>query len=215
MPRGGARPRGRSRFARCQVRNLYSSAIWARLSAGSPGARGQKSGSRPVSRVLYDPLAKAAAAIPLQRALPLASSGLPGGTPASRDGRAALTSCLALLRTGFAEPRRSPGALVSSYLTVSPLPQPIEPSRGGLFSVALSTGRPAWDFPQRPALWSPDFPQPRRLSRGRGRPADSRPILPEKAHPPCGPMEALKQRPTEYESPPYRFRAEWSLMAAV
>ncbi|MDQ4144833.1 MAG: hypothetical protein M3198_14060, partial [Actinomycetota bacterium] len=27
-------------------------------------------------------------------------------------------------------------------------------------SVALAAGRPAWDFPQRPALWSPDFPQP-------------------------------------------------------
>src|SRR5437879_10842976 len=30
--------------------------------------------------------------------------------------------CLALLRAGLAEPRRSPAALVSSYLTVSPLP---------------------------------------------------------------------------------------------
>ena len=34
---------------------------------------------------------------------------------------------------------------------------------GGLLSVALSTGRPAWDFPQRPALWSPDFPRWKRL----------------------------------------------------
>jgi hypothetical protein len=30
--------------------------------------------------------------------------------------------CLALLRVGFTEPPRSPGVLVSSYLTVSPLP---------------------------------------------------------------------------------------------
>jgi hypothetical protein len=30
--------------------------------------------------------------------------------------------CLALLRVGFAEPARSPGPLVSFYLTVSPLP---------------------------------------------------------------------------------------------
>jgi len=29
---------------------------------------------------------------------------------------------LALLRVGFTEPTRSPGSLVSSYLTVSPLP---------------------------------------------------------------------------------------------
>ena len=32
--------------------------------------------------------------------------------------------CLALLRVGFTEPPRSPGVLVSSYLTVSPLPAP-------------------------------------------------------------------------------------------
>ena len=32
------------------------------------------------------------------------------------------SSCLALLPMGFAEPDRSPGLLVSSYLTVSPLP---------------------------------------------------------------------------------------------
>jgi hypothetical protein len=38
-------------------------------------------------------------------------------------GRAAHASCLALLRTGFTEPRRSPGTLVSSYLTLSPLPR--------------------------------------------------------------------------------------------
>jgi hypothetical protein len=49
---------------------------------------------------------------------------------------------LALLRVGLAEPDRSPDPLVSSYLTVSPLPQ-----RGGLFSVALSAGRPAWVLP--------------------------------------------------------------------
>ncbi|BBH66750.1 hypothetical protein ACTI_34350 [Actinoplanes sp. OR16] len=31
---------------------------------------------------------------------------------------------MALLRVGFTEPPRSPGVLVSSYLTVSPLPAP-------------------------------------------------------------------------------------------
>ena len=51
------------------------------------------------------------------------------------------------------------------------LPAPV----GGLLSVALSTGRPAWDIPQRPALWSPDFPRPRPPDgdRSRGRPACS------------------------------------------
>src|SRR5262249_46964180 len=62
-------------------------------------------------------------------------------------GRAALErSLLALLRTGVAEPRRSPAALVGSYPTVSPLPRP--EGHGGLLSVAPSRGRP------RPALAS-------------------------------------------------------------
>ncbi len=42
----------------------------------------------------------------------------------------------ALLRVGFTEPARSPGLLVSSYLTVSPLPS----RDGGLLSVALVRG---------------------------------------------------------------------------
>jgi len=46
---------------------------------------------------------------------------------------------LVLLPVGFTEPGRSPGLLVSSYLTVSPLPRPpSKDGRGGLFSVALS-----------------------------------------------------------------------------
>jgi len=50
--------------------------------------------------------------------LPHASSGLPGdsGGPPSN------VPCLALLQAGFTEPHRSPGALVVSYTTVSPLP---------------------------------------------------------------------------------------------
>src|SRR5262245_45940983 len=38
---------------------------------------------------------------------------------------AALLPYLVLLPVGFAEPGRSPGLLVSSYLTVSPLPRPV------------------------------------------------------------------------------------------
>ena len=78
----------------------------------------------------------------LGRQLPDASSDLPG----SRDGSgrsvsgwpnetptdqppclvqpAALLPYLVLLPMGFAEPGRSPGLLVSSYLAVSPLPRP-------------------------------------------------------------------------------------------
>jgi len=64
--------------------------------------------------------------------------------------------CLALLPMGFTEPDRSPDPLVSSYLTVSPLPAGLP--AGGLFSVALSlTSRPVGVTHHR-ALRSPDFP---------------------------------------------------------
>src|SRR5207302_8972531 len=61
-----------------------------------------------------------------------------------------VTPCplLVLLQVGFTEPLRSPGALVRSYRTVSPLPDSDFGARsGGLLSVALSAGRPAWALP--------------------------------------------------------------------
>ena len=69
--------------------------------------------------------------ISLGRRFPDASSGLPGGRPgrvtrrSGRPRRAAepLPPYLALLPVGFTEPGRSPDLLVSSYLTVSPLPR--------------------------------------------------------------------------------------------
>jgi hypothetical protein len=87
-----------------------------------------------------------------------ASSDLPGshngpGRPASLGRNlAASTSTLlpylVLLPVGFTEPRRSPAPLVSSYLTVSPLPRPPCDGRGGLFSVALSLPVPGrWALP--------------------------------------------------------------------
>ena len=95
--------------------------------------------------------------ISLGRRLPGASSDLPGSRngsgrpvrgcqpdadrlPDSWIPPAALLPYLVLLPMGFAEPGRSPGLLVSSYLTVSPLPRPVAEAqaRGGLFSVALS-----------------------------------------------------------------------------
>src|SRR5207244_6869119 len=58
---------------------------------------------------------------------------------------------LVLLQVGFAKPLRSPGALVRSYRTVSPLPDPADlyfaARSGGLLSVALSAGHPAWALP--------------------------------------------------------------------
>lgn len=59
-------------------------------------------------------------AIHLRRTLPHASSDLPGNS----GGQPSNVPCLALLRVGFAEPHRSPGALVVSYTAVSPLPTP-------------------------------------------------------------------------------------------
>src|ERR671930_1301696 len=105
----------------------------SRLGGGlSPRTRG------PAAAISLSPSRRAPAT---SRYLGRRSCGRPGSF-----GRATLGApCLALLRVGFAEPGRSPGPLVSSYLTVSPLP-PGEPG-GGLFSVALSAGRPAWALP--------------------------------------------------------------------
>src|SRR4051812_43894957 len=83
------------------------------------------------------------------RADPYAASGSRGlervAPPHPIPIRPALLPYLVLLPVGFAEPGRSPGLLVSSYLTVSPLPRPRRQSRrcrGGLFSVALSLSEP-------------------------------------------------------------------------
>jgi len=62
---------------------------------------------------------------------------------------------LALLRVGFTEPARSPGSLVSSYLTVSPLP-PVKAAVCFLWH--WSVGSPPLAVSQHPALRSPDFP---------------------------------------------------------
>jgi hypothetical protein len=78
--------------------------------------------SRPVSRVLSvgaRPRSHAdRATIHLGLPLPTTSCGLPG----SSGGQPSNAPCLTLLRVGFAEPPRSPWALVVSYTTVSPLP---------------------------------------------------------------------------------------------
>ena len=119
------------------------------------------------------------ATIHLGLPLPTASCGLPvssGGPPSNAHAGSELPF-LTLLQVGFTEPFRSPGTLVVSYTTVSPLP----PCRhgGGLFSVALSRGSPRVGVTHHLALWSPDLPRrvssprpPGRLiqeqSRGRG-----------------------------------------------
>ena len=97
--------------------------------------------------------------ISLGRRLPAASSGPPERkpervAPGRRERRT--PSCSALLLMGFTKPNRSPGLLVSSYLTVSPLP----PTKvgGGLFSVALSLAFRPVGVTHHHTRRSPDFP---------------------------------------------------------
>ena len=96
-------------------------------------------------------------AIHLGRALPPASCGLPGGARARRPERAGSPYLLlGLAPDGVcraAPVARGAGELLPHRFTVAWL------SPGCLFSVALSAGRPAWNFLQRPALRSPDFPR--------------------------------------------------------
>src|SRR5215213_1724365 len=86
--------------------------------------------------------------------------GRRSGLPGSSGGPPSNAPCLALLRVGFTEPPPSPGMLVVSYTTVSPLPDACAP--GGLFSVALSRGSPRVGVTHHPALRSPDVPRHRR-----------------------------------------------------
>src|SRR5947209_5396749 len=97
--------------------------------------------------------------------------------PATYPGRLKrVTPCplLVLLQVGFAEPLRSPGALVRSYRTVSPLPAR-GPSRraGGLLSVALSAGRPAWALPSTLPCGARTFLSPVRDGAAVARPTAS------------------------------------------
>ncbi|GAB3048334.1 hypothetical protein GCM10027053_03000 [Intrasporangium mesophilum] len=76
--------------------------------------------SRPIRRVLSRTAVAsgAVAAIHLGRSLLTGSSVL----PAHSTGPVSNVRCLDLLRVGFTEPSQSPGTLVVSYTTVSPLP---------------------------------------------------------------------------------------------
>ncbi len=135
-----------------------------------PSARPERSGlertCKPGSVTAAKP--RRPVTISLGPRLPGASSSRPGSgcetgrlapRPPPKE-RRRTSSCLALLPMGFAEPDRSPGLLVSSYLTVSPLPAETR-SAGGLLSVALSlTLRPVGVTHHR-APWSPDFPPAR------------------------------------------------------
>ena len=81
--------------------------------------------------------------------------GLQRPTRELRAGRPQTLPYLVLLQVGFSKPAMSPLPLVSSYLTLSPLPWTYH---GGLVSEALSLGLPPLGITQHPALWSSDFP---------------------------------------------------------
>ena len=114
--------------------------------------------SRPVSRVLFPGASRRSrsATIHLGVPSPTRSSGQPagsGGPPSNACAPSALTGdgFSTLLRVGFTEPPRSPGALVVSYTTVSPSPARPK-AAGGLFSVALSRGSRRVVVDNHPAL---------------------------------------------------------------
>jgi len=81
--------------------------------------------------------------------------------PEARTGHPQTLPYSVLLQVGFTKLPRSPGELVRSYRTFSPLPcktaaMPI--SQGGFFSVALSFASPRLRVTEHPALRSSDFP---------------------------------------------------------
>ena len=151
--------RSRSQAVRLRVPGILPACPRALARRGP--SRGRT--SRPVRRVLLPPAVAGAAVatIHLGPPLPAGSRDLPAGSDEQPSG----ACCAVLLRAGFAEPPRSPAALVGSYPTVSPSPA----GAGSLFSVALSRGSPRVAVSHRPALWSPDVPRPA------GRPAVPRP----------------------------------------
>jgi hypothetical protein len=68
--------------------------------------------------------------------------------PTREPGRAPHTfPYLVLLQVGFTKLSRSPGRLVSSYLTLSPLPPPTYPKSAGAVSFL-------WHFPSRRRDWA-------------------------------------------------------------
>ena len=78
---------------------------------------------------------------------------------------------LVLHRVGFTKLLRSPGELVRSYRTISPLPA-FSSKTGGIFSAALSFTLPRLRVTEHPALWCSDFPPSLCFPKNRERPGD-------------------------------------------
>src|SRR5205085_12099565 len=103
--------------------------------------------------------------------------------PGSSGGPPSNASYSTLLRTGVAEPRRSPDALVGSYPTVAPLPR-ASPRAAVSFLLPLREVAPAWLTPascpvesglsptaEAPAAARPAPPAGNATGSGPGRPA--------------------------------------------
>ncbi len=93
--------------------------------------------------------------------------------PPGRDGRAALASCSALLRVGFAEPPGSLRVLVRSYRTVSPLPVPVSRPSAVCSLWHFPAGRPDWPLASTLPSGAPTFLNS--VSENRSRAAITRP----------------------------------------
>ncbi len=88
-------------------------------------------------------------------------------TRGHRTGRPRASPYLALLRVGFAEPARSPGPLVRSYRTVSPLPRL---SEAVCFLWHFPEGRPRWTLSTTLPFGARTF-LPQTMLRAAARPA--------------------------------------------
>ncbi len=146
-----------------------------RLTASAAGQRPMANGPACRPGSVPPPSPGAGATIHLRPPLPTASSS----PPAHSGEQPSDVRCLTLLQAGFAEPRRSPGVLVVSCSTVSPLPLMPRDVRGGLFSVALSRGSPRVGVTHHLALRSPDLPRGVASTRSPGRPVRARSVAVE------------------------------------
>jgi len=95
-------------------------------------------------------------------------------TRGSNEAGLLLPFYLVLHRVGFTELPPSPAAMVSSYLTFSPLPSAVARGLGGVLSVAHSMESLPLGVTQHPAPRSSDFPQTSRRTPATACPARPR-----------------------------------------